>query len=94
LFASVMGLLWLGTIPLTNALIADIFGTRYLTSLFGVVFLGHQVGAFLGIWLGGYVFDVVGSYDVIWWLIVGLGIAAAALHMPIDDRPLQRVATA
>jgi len=90
LFTAVAGLLWLGTIPLTSALIADIFGPRHLTSLFGLTFLSHQLGSFLGIWLGGYMFDALGSYDLVWWIVAGLGLAAAALHMPINDTPLRR----
>jgi predicted MFS family arabinose efflux permease len=90
LFTAVAGFLWLGTIPLTSALIADIFGPRYLASLFGLTFLSHQLGSFLGIWLGGYLFDTLGSYDLVWWIIAALGLAAAALHMPINDAPLQR----
>ena len=89
-FAAGMGLLWLGTIPLTSALVADIFGARYLTSLVGIVFLGHQVGAFLGVWLGGLAYDLTGSYDPVWWAAAGLSLLAAGLHAPIDDRPLHR----
>ncbi len=89
-FAAVMGLLWLGTVPLTSALIAQIFGPRYLGTLFGIVFLSHQIGAFLGVWLGGRVFDMTGSYDLVWWLAVALGALAAALHLPINERPMVR----
>ncbi|MEX2631274.1 MAG: MFS transporter [Tistlia sp.] len=94
LFTAGMGVLWLGTIPLTGGLVADIFGARYLTSLFGLVFFGHQVGAFLGVWLGGLAYDHYGSYDAIWWIGAALSLVAAALHVPIDDRPLQRQAAA
>lgn len=93
-FTAGMGVLWLGTIPLTGGLVADIFGARYLTSLFGLVFFGHQVGAFLGVWLGGLAYDRYGSYDTIWWAGAALSLVAAALHVPIDDRPLQRHAAA
>ena len=89
-FAALMGLLWLGTIPLTTGLVAQIFGPRYLGALFGIVFLSHQVGSFLGAWLGGYVYDETGSYDAVWLTAVGLGVVAAALHWPIADRPLVR----
>ena len=91
-FASAMGLLWLGTVPLTTALVADIFGPRYLATLFGGVYLGHQVGAFLGAWLGGLVYDRTGSYDVVWLIAIVLGLLAAALHWPIADRPVARLA--
>ena len=89
-FAALIGLLWLGTVPLTSGLVAQIFGPRYLGALFGIVFLSHQVGAFLGAWLGGYVFDLTGSYDAVWLTAVGLGVAAAVLHWPIADAPLAR----
>lgn len=93
-FAAGMGLLWLGTVPLTNALVAQVFGPRYLGTLFGVVFLSHQLGAFIGVWMGGWVFDVTGSYDLVWWVAIGLGLLAAALHVPIDERPLARAGAA
>ena len=86
LFCSVMGLLWLGTAPLTNGLVSQVFGVQYIGTLFGFVFLGHQVGAFLGVWLGGYVFDTTQSYDPVWMGAMALGLIAAALHLPIDDR--------
>ncbi|MDR5760480.1 MFS transporter [Caballeronia sp. LZ035] len=88
LFAAVMGLTWLGTVPLTNGLIAKVFGTRHLGTLFGVVFLSHQLGSFLGAWLGGYVFDTTGSYSLIWGATAVAGLVAALLHFPIDDHPL------
>ncbi|MEK7246444.1 MAG: MFS transporter, partial [Pseudomonadota bacterium] len=94
LFASAMGLLWLGTVPLTSGLVAQIFGMRYMATLFGVVFFSHQLGSFLGAWLGGRLFDITGSYDLMWWISIALGVAAAALHLPIADRPLQRAAQA
>ena len=92
LFAAGIGMLWLGTVPLTSGLVAQIFGTRYMATLFGFVFFSHQLGSFLGAWLGGYVFDTTGSYELVWWIAVALGIAAAALHWPIDDRPVVGVA--
>ncbi|MEM5342798.1 MFS transporter [Paraburkholderia azotifigens] len=85
LFAAVMGLTWLGTVPLTSGLIARVFGTRHLGTLFGVVFLSHQLGSFLGAWLGGYVFDATGSYTPIWAATALAGLCAALLHFPIDD---------
>ena len=94
IFAAVMGFLWLGTVPLTNGLVAQVFGVRYLTTLFGFVFLGHQLGSFLGIWLGARVFEATRSYDLVWLLAMGLGLLAAALHWPIDDRELVRAGPA
>ena len=90
LFAGAMGLLWLGTIPLTSGLVAEIFGMRYMSTLFGVVFLSHQLGSFLGAWLGGYFYDVTGSYDAVWTAAAVLGVVAALLHWPINDRPIAR----
>lgn len=89
-FSFVMGLLWLGTAPLTNALVSQIFGVRYIATLFGFVFFGHQLGGFLGAWLGGVVFDATHSYQWLWFASVALGLLAAVLHWPIDDRPLLR----
>lgn len=89
-FAAVMGLVWLGTVPLTNGLISQVFGVRYITTLFGFVFFGHQVGSFLGVWLGGVVFEATRSYDLIWLGAMALGVLSAALHWPIDDREIQR----
>ena len=86
LFAAAMGLMWLGTVPLTSGLLARIFGTRHLGTLFGIVFLSHQVGSFLGAWLGGWVFDATGSYAAIWIATAVAGLVAALLHFPIDDR--------
>ncbi|MDR5796018.1 MULTISPECIES: MFS transporter [unclassified Caballeronia] len=93
-FAAVMGLTWLGTVPLTNGLIAKVFGTRHLGTLFGVVFLSHQLGSFLGAWLGGYVFDTTGSYSLIWAATAIAGLVAALLHFPIDDRPVAEASLA
>lgn len=90
-FAAVIGLTWLGTVPLTSGIVAQIFGPTYLATLVGVVFLMHQVGAFLGAWLGGYVVDRAGTYDPVWWIVILLGLAAAVVHWPIDERPLARV---
>ncbi len=90
-FAIVMGLLWLSTVPPTNGLVAIMFGTRHLGLLGGMVFLSHQVGSFLGVWLGGYLYDQFGSYDPVWWLGVGLGIFAAIVHWPIKERPVARM---
>lgn len=86
LFAAVMGLTWLGTVPLTTGLVARIFGTRHMGTLFGVCFLSHQVGSFLGAWLGGFVLDLTGSYSLLWLATLVAGVIAALLHFPIDDR--------
>ncbi len=94
LFGATMGLLWLSTVPLTSALVAQIFGPRYMATLFGIVFFSHQIGSFLGAWLGGYLFDATGSYDVVWWISVALGIASAIIHLPIDEKPVPRLAAA
>lgn len=92
-FSFVLGLLWLSTVPLTTALVAQLFGIRYLATLFGIVFVGHQMGSFLGAWFGGYVYDATGSYDIVWWVAVALGVVAAALHWPIrEPRPRLRFA--
>jgi len=91
LFGAVMGFLWLGTVPLTSALIGQIFGVRYLSTLFGIVFLGHQIGAFLGVWIGGYIFDVTGSYDSMWHVSIALGVLSALLHWPINEQPVPRL---
>jgi predicted MFS family arabinose efflux permease len=90
IFAAAMGLLWLGTVPLTNGLIAQIFGLRYMSMLTGVVFLGHQLGAFLGVWLGGRIFDETGSYLLAWLIAIGLSVIAALCSWPINERPLAR----
>ena len=94
LFAVSMGLLWLSTVPVTSALVAQIFGPQYMATLFGIVFLSHQVGAFLGAWLGGSLYDLTGSYDTIWWINIALGIFAAIVHYPINERPIERTAPA
>jgi len=87
-FAAVMGLTWLGTVPLTSGLVAKVFGTRHLGTLFGVCFLSHQIGSFLGAWAGGFVFDATGSYSLVWIATAIAGLVAALLHVPIDDRPV------
>ncbi len=93
-FSGAMGLLWLSTVPLTSGLVAQVFGPRYMSTLFGVVFLSHQVGAFFGAWLGGVVFDATGNFDLIWYISAGLGVLAAVLNWPIRDTPVPRLATA
>lgn len=93
-FAFFMGLVWLGTVPLTNGLVSQVFGVKYLTTLFGFVFVGHQVGAFFGVWLGGVVFDATKSYELVWIGSILLGVVAAALHWPINDQEVARLQTA
>jgi predicted MFS family arabinose efflux permease len=89
-FSIVMGILWLSTVAPTNALVAIMFGTRYLGMLGGIVFFSHQVGSFLGVWMGGVLYDLYGSYDAVWWLGVALGLFAALVHWPIREEPVQR----
>lgn len=87
LYSATMGLLWLSTVPLTSGLVAVMFGTRYMATLFGLVFFSHQVGSFLGVWLGGALFERTGSYEVVWWISVALSLAATLVHLPIRERP-------
>ena len=89
-FGGFMGLLWLSTVPPTSALVALMFGTRWMATLFGFAFFSHQVGGFLGVWLGGFLFDRTGSYDVIWWLSIALGVVSAIINLPIVEKPVQR----
>ncbi len=91
IFASAMGILWLSTVPLTTGIIAQVFGIRYMATLFGIVFLSHQFGSFMGIWLGGRIYDETGSYNGMWWASVVLGIFAAVVHPPINEKPLARL---
>ena len=91
-FAILMGLLWLSTVPPTNALVAIMFGTSHLGLLGGIVFFSHQIGSFLGVWLGGYLYDLLGTYDPVWWMGVVLGLFAALVHWPIRERPVERLA--
>ncbi|MEQ8505233.1 MAG: MFS transporter [Rhodospirillales bacterium] len=86
IFAGTMGLLWLGTVPLTSGLVAHMFGVRYLSMLFGITFFSHQVGSFLGVWLGGYLYETTGTYDLVWYGSIVLGFVAAALHIPIPEK--------
>ncbi len=91
-FSGTMGLLWLSTVPLTTGLIAHIFGPRYMATLAAIAFLSHQIGSFLGVWLGGLSFDMTGSYDLVWNFAIIAGFAATLIHLPIPDKPLARVA--
>ena len=93
-FSATMGLLWLGTVPLTTGVVIQIFGTQFMATLVGITFVGHQLGSFLGIWLGGVIYDRIGNYDAIFWGGAALGLVAALIHFPIDDRPMARLSEA
>ncbi len=90
LFSSVMGFLWLSTVPPTNATIAQIFGVAHLSMLGGFVFFSHQIGSFMGVWLGGLLYDRTGSYDIVWWMAIALGIFAALVNLPVREAPIER----
>ena len=93
-FGAIMGLMWLSTVPPTNGIIALMFGTRWLATLAGFAFFSHQVGGFLGVWLGGLVFDHTGSYNIVWWLAILFGVLSALINMPIVEKPVARLAAA
>lgn len=93
LFGLSIGLLWLSTVPPTSALVMLMFGTRYMAMLYGFVFLSHQVGGFLGVWLGGLLYERLGNYDLVWWLSAALGIASAIINLPIREQPVLRAGT-
>ena len=92
LFSAAMGILWLATVPLTSGIVVQVFGLRYMATLTGLVFFSHQIGSFIGVWLGGYLYDTNGSYDPIWWAGIVLGVLAAVIHIPIDEQPMDRLA--
>ena len=81
-----MGALWLATVPLTSGLIGHIYGLRYMGTLYGVVFFSHQLGGFLGVWLGGRMFDIYGNYEVVWWVGIAIGAFSALIHLPIREK--------
>ena len=87
-FSAVMGALWLATVSLTSGLVAHIYGIRYMGTLYGFVFLSHQLGSFLGVWLGGKMYDLDGSYTAVWWFGVGIGVFSAIVHLPIREKQL------
>ena len=89
-FSAVMGLLWLSTVPPTNAAVAQIFGVAHLSMLSGFVFFSHQIGSFMGVWLGGYLYDRTGSYDVVWYIAIALGVLAALVNLPIKEASIIR----
>lgn len=91
-FSAVMGALWLSTVPPTNATIAQIFGVQHLSMLGGFVFFSHQIGSFLGVWLGGYLYDATGNYDIVWYIAIGLGVFAGLVNLPVKESPIQRSA--
>ncbi len=91
-FSAIIGFLWLGTVPLTNSIIAGMFGVRYMATLGGLAFFSHQVGSFFGVFAGAWLFDRTGSYELMWWLTVAMGVASALLNLPIDERPVRRQA--
>jgi predicted MFS family arabinose efflux permease len=89
-FAAVMGVLWLSTVPPTNAAVAQIFGVAHLSMLGGFVFFSHQIGSFMGVWLGGLLYDRTGSYDIVWWIAIALGIVAALVNLRVNEQPIRR----
>ena len=93
-FSAVMGVLWLATVPLTSGLVAHIYGLRYMGTLYGIVFFSHQLGSFLGVWLGGRMYDTYGNYTLVWWFGVGIGAFSALIHLPIQERVLEAPAGA
>ncbi|HEY8358529.1 MAG TPA: MFS transporter, partial [Ramlibacter sp.] len=90
IFSAVIGLLWLSTVPPTNATIAGIFGVAHLSMLGGFVFFSHQIGSFMGVWLGGLLYDRTGSYDIVWYISIALGIFAAIVNLPVREAPIAR----
>lgn len=86
IFSAVMGALWLATVPLTSGLVAHLYGVRYMGTLYGIVFFSHQLGAFMGVWLGGRLYDIYGDYTAVWWIGVGVGLLSAVVHLPIRER--------
>ena len=90
IFSSLMGLLWLSTIPPTNAVVAQIFGIQHMSMLSGFIFFSHQVGSFMGVWLGGYLYDRTGSYDIVWYIAIALGVLAALVNLPVRETPIHR----
>ncbi len=87
IFSAVMGSLWLATVPLTSGLVAHLYGLRYMGTLYGFVFLSHQIGSFIGVWLGGRMYDIYGDYTLVWWIGVGVGAFSAIVHLPVREKP-------
>ena len=94
IFSALMGLLWLSTVPPTNAAVAQIFGIHHLSMLSGFVFFSHQIGSFLGVWLGGLLYDRTGSYDIVWYITIALGIFAGLINLPVKEAPIARTRSA
>jgi MFS family permease len=92
IFAALMGSLWLSTVPLTSGIVAQVFGMRYMATLFGIVFLSHQIGSFIGVWLGGWIYDATGAYTRMWWAAAVLSMLAGLIHLPINEQPIRREA--
>jgi predicted MFS family arabinose efflux permease len=90
IFSSLMGLLWLSTVPVTNAAVAQIFGIQHLSTLSGFIFFSHQIGSFMGVWLGGVLYDRTGSYDIVWYIAIALGVFAALVNLPVREAPIAR----
>ncbi len=90
IFSIVMGSLWLATVPLTSGIIGYIYGLKYMGTLYGIVFLSHQIGSFVGVWLGGFFYDIYGSYDVVWWVGIGVGAFSAIIHLPVKETPIEK----
>jgi predicted MFS family arabinose efflux permease len=90
-FGCAIGFLWLATVPLTSGIVAQIFGARYLSTLYGLVFFSHQIGSFLGVWLGGRIYDMAGSYTMVWIMAIFLGVLASILHLPISDKAVEKL---
>jgi len=93
-FSSLMGLLWLSTVPPTNAAVAQIFGIQHFSMLSGFIFFSHQIGSFMGVWLGGYLYDRTGSYDIVWYIAIALGVFAALVNLPVREAPIARAGQA
>jgi predicted MFS family arabinose efflux permease len=87
IFSLAMGSLWLATVPLTSGLVAHIYGLKYMGTLYGIVFFSHQLGSFLGVWLGGRLYDITGDYTLVWWVGVGVGAFSAIVHLPVREKP-------
>ena len=88
IFSIIMGALWLATVPLTSGIIGHIYGLKFMGTLYGIVFFSHQLGSFVGVWLGGLFYDIYGSYDIVWWVGIGVGAFSAIIHLPIREKPL------
>jgi MFS family permease len=89
IFSVIMGALWLSTVPLTAGLVGKIYGLKYMGTLYGLIFLSHQIGGFLGMWLGGSLYDLYGDYMLVWWIGIGVGAFSALIHLPVNEQPLR-----